>query len=1284
MSDLTTTPDERQSDMLARPLAVALSLDWEKVAFAAFIAMALITRLWGLGTRAMSHDESLHTQYSLQFVRGDGYSHTPLMHGPLLFHVTALSYWLFGATDFASRLPVALLGVVLVAMPYFLRRWLGRTGALVASFLFLISPFITYYSRYIRHDIYVIVWALIVFIASWYYLRQRKEKYLLWFAAGLALMFSTKEVAFIYVAIFGSFLVGRLALRVWQADWLQEAQPRLRQPLLVLAAGGLLLAVGFAGLHLERSTAASATATATATDDQGFAADPNAAEQTTTVATDEGAVKRVLHWLQVAGALGIAAAAFLFARALRPEIDEFPEFDLIALYSTLVLPLIAPFLVTLAGIPVRNYTINRCELAGQASMSQFQYWLAQVTNPTCLQALLSSNIVIYAFFVVIVGAAAVAAGLWWNRRRWLAAAILFHAIFFLLHTSVFTNPTGWFSGLYDSLAYWLEQQGVERGSQPWFYYIFIVPFYEFLPLVLALLAIRLWAVRRRLNKIISYWITLILLTLLAYSFSNWIINRPIILDGGTPSNLAPLIIAGVLFFAGLIYWFMVRQRQLRDEYRLGRSWSGLLDANELLEFVPSVIWWFLLTWAAYSVAGEKMPWLSTHFVIPMALLGGWYLNEKLTNVDAEALRARRTVILIVLIAAFLAAAFVALSSLLLGEFRLGDQNLANLRALGRFLGGVVVAGGLFYLIREVGERMNRPIRRRAWLLAILSLLALLTVRFTYMANWPNADYATEFMVYAHAAPAVKESVLSRIEQLSMRLKGDRTMRVAWSDDGTWPMQWYLRNFPNRFFTGKNPSASIRDYPVVVAGQRDWDNFEPFLKDDEYIKEDYVFLWWPMEEYRKIGWNALFGLASQRDDEGNAETGRGILNPQVRQALWDIFFHREYKTYGEVFGGSYAPSQWPLRAPLRLYIRRDVVAHLWDYGVGAASIEPPVDPYAEGERQVTPDLVIGAGGVHAGELLAPRNVAVGPDGNLYVLDSGNHRVVVFDSNGQMLRDWGSFGQEPGQFNEPWGIAVDDSFLYVADTWNHRVQKFSQEGDLVTTFGQSGTTAELGAESGGFFFGPRSITLLPDDRLAVTDTGNHRLQIFDRDGNFVRVAGGPGAQPGLFNEPVGLATGDAGVYLADTWNARIQLLTSSLSPVLEWPIDGWEGDSTENKPYLAVDSAGRVYATDPENFRVLIFEEGGEYLARFGQPGTELDRLGLPNGIAIDDGDNVYVTDARNNRVLRFPALDFGDAPAPAEDEAPDVMEEAPAEEEEEPETESDGGAAEPTATPGEGE
>jgi DNA-binding beta-propeller fold protein YncE len=856
-----------------------------------------------------------------------------------------------------------------------------------------------------------------------------------------------------------------------------------------------------------------------------------------------------------------------------------------------------------------------------------------------------------ALVVIITLAIAIAVGFWWNRRRWVVAALIFHTIFFLFFTSVFTNPPGWASGVVGSLGYWLEQHGVERGSQPWFYYFFVTPFYEFLPLILSLLAIRLWARLHRLSAIVSYWLTLLLGSLLVFSFGNWLINRPVVAAGEQPDSTIALILALLLFAAGAAYWFVVRQPRLREEYGLGRSWRGLVEAGELIGFVPALIWWMLLTWVAYSAAGEKMPWLSTHFVIPMALLGGWYLRQRLTDLEPATIRSRRFWLLVGLIALFLAGLVFALRPLIVGEFTLGSQELASLTGLGAFLGALLVAGLLYYLVRYASQGVMPPLRRRAWLYAPLLLLALLTIRFTYMASWPNADYATEFMVYAHAAPAVKDAVMARVEDLSFRLYGDRSMRVAWGDDGTWPMQWYLKDYPNRAFVGPTPSASITEYPVVIAGHRDLANFEAFLAGDDYVAEDYIFLWWPMEEYRNIGWNALFGLQDMPDPEtGSVATGRGLLNPDVRKGLWDIFFHRDYTAYGNVFGRDYRLGNWPLRAQLRLYIQRDLLANLWDYGATAAAVTPPFDPYEEGELMLTPDLVIGDGTGEESALLAPRNVAVGPDGAIYVLDTGNNRVAVFDTSGRVLDAWGEPGAEPGQFNEPWGIAVDNEFVYVADTWNHRVQKFTLDGELVTTFGQLGMLAELGADSGGYFFGPRSIALLSDNRLAVTDTGNHRIQVFDREGSYLSTEGSQGPQPGQFNEPVGLAMGDGTIYLADTWNARIQLFTEDFVPLLQWPIDGWEGESTENKPYLTVNGEGHVFVTDPENQRILIFDSDGNYLGRFGQDGTSIERFGLPNGVAVDGEGNVYVADARNNRIVRYPPPPVSGPVAPAGDPA----------------------------------
>ncbi|MCA9956863.1 MAG: TIGR03663 family protein, partial [Anaerolineales bacterium] len=352
MSELTTTPSEQKSDFLSRPLLAVMSLDWEKVIYITFIVLAIITRFWDLGSRVMSHDESLHTQYSYQFYDGQGFAHTPLMHGPFLFHITAVSYWLLGDSDFAARAPVALFGVLLVVLPYLLRRWIGRVGALFASFIFLISPYVVYYSRYIRHDVYVIVWALIIVISMWFYLRDREEKYLWWFAAGNALMFSTKEVSFIYVAIFGSFLALRLFGQVIAAKWLRSRWAALRMPLLVVALGLVLAAGGF--LVERAATAVPTTATPTETS-EGFALDPNAATTAATQATDE---RHLGGWIVIGGISVLIAGLLLIVNALRPHIDKYPEFDLIMLFSTLLLPLVSPLFTFLAGWNPRDYSYS--------------------------------------------------------------------------------------------------------------------------------------------------------------------------------------------------------------------------------------------------------------------------------------------------------------------------------------------------------------------------------------------------------------------------------------------------------------------------------------------------------------------------------------------------------------------------------------------------------------------------------------------------------------------------------------------------------------------------------------------------------------------------------------------------------------------------------------------------------------------------------------------------------------------------------------------------------------
>lgn len=1275
MTELTTPqPTEEKPDFLSRPLLASLNLDWEKAIYILFIILAIITRFYALGDRVMSHDESLHTQFSYQYYKGDGFSHTPLMHGPFLFHITALTYWLFGDNDMTARIPVAIFGVIMILIPYFLRNWIGRIGGLFASFIFLISPFILYYARYIRHDTYVIMWALIVFLGSWYYFNKQKDKYLWWFAGGLAMMFSTKEVSFIYVAIFGSWAVIRLMPQVLSAPWFRTTWGNLKVPILVFVIGVLLAVGGLVGQRL----AAVPDGVTEVTTDEPFAADPNT--DTAVLHEDTTQTQNLLGWAIILGGAVLSFGLFLGVRQMRPFIDNYPEFDIIMLYTTLILPMLSPMLVIAIGRDPLNYTVNQCVIPGQENMNAFQTVFARMFSADCWSTVINSPAMITIFFVVLLLAVSAAVGMWWNRRRWLIAALIFYSLFTVLYTSVFTNPQGFGSGIVGSLGYWMEQQEVQRGNQPWFYYFFVVPFYEFLPLIFSLLGIRLWLKKERLNKIFGYWLIVLLLALIGYSFTNWAFNIQNVAIGVETVTIPGLIVSLLIWGAAILYWFLRRQGQLAREYEAGLS--SLFTIRGLLHIVPLLTWWLILTWAAYSYAGEKMPWLSTHFVIPMAFLVGWYFNEKLTRHTWETWKSRPSLLFLAMTTLLIIVVFAVSTPILQGTLTFGSQELAALSGYGRFIGSIIVAGIAIWLWQKTRDKLaDKDVRTTLVTLSFFILLSLLTIRFAYMANFPNKDSAREFMVYAHGAPAAKSIVLDQLETMTQRLNGDNGINVAFGGSGvSWPFTWYMREYPNRQYFGESPTGTLVDSPVIIVGRSNWDDADRILGPN-YDYNTYTYLWWPMEDYRRISWNALLG--DPNTPEGSVK--RGLLNADVRQSLWDIFFYRDYEKYGRTFGGTFTDSQWPLRDELRLYIRKDTLAKMWDYGIAPLSVDlaEVTIPFEQGQLDIAPSLILnesGIPGVEAGQLFAPRNVAVADDGTIYVLDSGNQRVQVYDADGTLINSWGEPGSSSGQFNPdgdgPWGIAVTDEYVYVADTWNHRIQQFTRDGEFVAAYGQHGDLATAPNNGLGLFFGPRNIMIGDDGLIYVNDTGHHRIQIMDENGNFtgqIGLTGQFGGNPGEFYEPVGAAQApDGSMYVTDTWNGRIQRLTGppSYFPLGEWPIDGWATNfSIYNKPYVATDSAGRVYVTDPEQYRVLIFDPDGNYLGKFGQFGADATSFGLPSGIFIDSADNIYVADAGNNRIMKYAPI-F--APAIQQIEEPPVEEEEveqPVEEEIE-ETEED--------------
>ena len=182
----------------------------------------------------------------------------------------------------------------------------------------------------------------------------------------------------------------------------------------------------------------------------------------------------------------------------------------------------------------------------------------------------------------------------------------------------------------------------------------------------------------------------------------------------------------------------------------------------------------------------------------------------------------------------------------------------------------------------------------------------------------------------------------------------------------------------------------------------------------------------------------------------------------------------------------------------------------------------------------------------------------------------------------------------------------------------------------------TIGSLGIGSGdGQFWNPSYTAIDSANRIIVTDTLNHRIQIFDSDGIHVLSFGSFGSAVTEFNQPTGIAVDLTGrIIVADSFNSRIQIFDSAGNFIASFGSFGTTNGRLNFPSDVAIDSNNRIIVADSSNNRIQIFNSAGLYQSQFGVPGNGTGQFNIPQGVAVDSTDRVLVTDSGNQRVQIF--------------------------------------------------
>lgn len=1157
----------------------------DMVAFIGLVLLSVIAHLWALGNMALHHDESIHAWSSWRFFTGAGsftcangrtaatYCYDPIFHGPSLYSLTMFSYMLFGVGDAQARLPMALAGIGMVASSWMLRPYFGRWGTLIAAALLAFSPSLLYYTRFARHDGLMLLWEFWMVLGVIRWLDTGRARYLYLFSVGTALAIATHELYYILFFLFGTFVIIRVLSELLEKRKLMIGVAVLLAIAIVLVvlnpsitpqlrAGGLsFLVVTVLGMGLLLLVAWDKTPLLTSRSLELWRHRRN--ELWVALAL-LGAIYVVLYSTYFADPRGIIDGLYQGIAYWLGSQHDYARGDQPWYYYILLMPIYEPLALFLS-LAATAYLLVWRPLVAPRLVGK----VAPAATPVAAQA-----------------AAPVAEA---EVTPTIAAADGADAAI-TLETTKLADATAEESAADELPAEAAMVQAVAEERSP----SALTPFAftnHLLPLFLVFWFIGSFVAFSWAGEKMPWLVVHIALP--GNLLAAWVLGRLIdyaraLLGDQAPAEIAaarskvlliPLLTVLMLIFMGVAIWRL---------FSAGDSLAG--QSNLLQGLIPLLAAGALI----YTILtlGQIATWRLTLALMTLALAGlvtayeiraTWMVVYDHPDTPIEPLVFVQSSPDVPLIVQHVKDLAISMTRNHRTERDpIGGYSMPIIMDTGDETGEYSLSWPYYWYFRD----MQRIEARKADFFQNAT-----PESFEVPIDPQQPDGPKEL------APVVLVSVPHITNATRTALEANYVKRFESKLNWWFPYgnkcDPQAPGYSRFYYNSWTPAATIAQDAPKGCGPTSMSP-EEFKAQKQFMAPWRLFTWpfepanlpktWRFMLYRELPpplqlsgremevWvrSDLVGGSSLGSTSAGASSPLRLVAEQVfgvpgqlvqphglavdsqgNVYVADSAMHRVLK-----FGpdgtllkeiGSQGSGPGQLNEPHGLAVDTQgnlYVADTWNARISKFDPEGNfLTSWGEGQPDESGRLLTMTDGTEAGNAAAPlgfygpRGVVVDAQGNVYIADTGNKRIVVTDTEGNFKYQWGSFGASLGQFNEPIGLALDgQGNLYVGDTWNGRIQVFGPDAEGRISPIPIVTWNVAGWQANTYY----------DPFLAASQSGQLYVSVPSRDtvlyanlrGDVLLRWGGNGTDTASMVLPSGVAVDNEGaIYVVDFGNARV---------------------------------------------------------------------------------------------------------------------------------------------------